>query len=279
MCERKRKRIIEVIFTKEGNIMEKLLLIEEELIPNFKRMLYLLQNEASDHIYLKQHDQIYIALEKEQEKLNLKDYSDFDLEEFLKQNPSNDFTELYYNPEFSPLTRLTYQVEKEKLCRLKKKSEKRRLTDIEKSDYYKIIYHFRTVERYLYCHEAKDDVKFYSSFYLQVFYSLWYHTPGLEVPTDVKFTLPYWVTGKNVSLEEYEMMEQIFLEKFFEFFLPEIDEIPVPSFQFDYNLLFFETFLNLGLEHWEKKDLRKVIDISVEKENKQALLQLLRKTK
>lgn len=259
--------------------MEKLLSIEKELIPNFKRMLYLLQNEVSDHIYFKQHDQIFMALEKEQEKLNFKDYSDFDLEEFLKQNPSNDFTELYYNPEFSALKRLTYQVEKEKLWRLKKKSEKRRLTDIEKSDYYKILYHFRTVERYFHCHEVKDDVKSYTSFYLQVFYSLWYHTPGLEVPTDVKFTFPYWVTGKNISLEEYEMVEQIFLEKFFEFFLPEIEEIPVSSFQFDYNLLFFETFLNLGLEHWKKKDLRKAIDISVENENKQALLQLLRKTK
>jgi len=116
----------------------------------------------------------------------LNEFTNLELNQLLHTFDVKDFDELYYLSEFDSKVRLAFQVEREFLHRLKKKSVHKNLPVEEKATYYKMLYHFRLVESFFQSHYV-TPVERYSLDYLHIFYSLWYSSPGLEVPTDVTY--------------------------------------------------------------------------------------------
>ncbi len=256
--------------------LKKLLEVEEMLIPSFKKLLVMLINFNFSCRFEEATESIFASLYEEEHKLSLDKFSFSELHYLLKLLPDKDFFDLYFQNELNSQVRLSFQIKKEYLYRLKKKGFKQNLSNTEKKFYYNNLYHFRTIESYFSCHENVSR-NGYTIDYFQTFLSLWYSTPGLEDACCMNLNLLNWLVGKNLSLEEYEKLEQHFLIKFFEFFLPSVDEISPASLGIDYIQLFFQTFFHLSNSYWNQETFQLLNKQLVKNPQNQEILKMILK--
>lgn len=245
--------------------INRLLNIEEVLIPYFGKMvLYIQLGKLEDSKQFV--STLYEEIELETSQLNLKSLCNKELSQLLSSFELLDFYEIYFQNDFSPEVRLSYQIVKEKMLRLREKSLKRNLLNSEKDFYYKALYHFRLVESYMMCNQ-KYNSNILTIDYIQAFYYIWYSTPGLEIPSDVRITLKDWVTSKNLE-EEYKYVEKTFLHHFLKLFLPCIETISLEALKVDYVEMFFKTYISLYLNYYSFREVEEFIRSLLQNEEK-----------
>lgn len=254
--------------------LETLLEIEEEISLYFKKMVLYIQfgkfEEVGDYV-----EELYHALELENQELNLKSFRDSELSLMYSYLEQKDFNELFFESDFSSQVRLSYQIQKEQLIRLQKKSLRRNLLHSEKNAYYKALFPFRLVESYMKCNKMQN-INILTIDYIHTFYRLWYSTPGLEIPSDEVVTLSFWTNEKNTKEEEYRFVERNFLITFFELFVPCLEEIPMESLQIDFTEVFYKTYIQLFLEYYSIEETKGFfVSLLQSKEKKEYLLKLV----
>lgn len=242
------KEINETLYEELCNLLE----VESKLVSSFqKHIRMILLGKGEDSIY-----SLYERIEKENDRIALSSYKNFELSFFHDSLRDLDFTEIYFLEDPYPCdVRLFYHVQNERMKRMREKSFKRNFLEMEKKEYYMHFYHLRIVESFMKCASAflGDSV---SQDFLEVFYRIWYCTPGIEVPTDVRVSLPCWMVGKGVSLLEYQQFECHLLKEFWNYFLVEFHKHPLEQLSLDVFRFFFLTFCNLSLEYFSVFDFK-----------------------
>jgi len=232
---------------------ENCLLLEEQLLGEFQKLLLILKNGGNLIMQRFQLQNIYLTILKEQSVLSLS----LEGQDLIQ---SMDFYSLYYETDFfDPNVRLHFLLKVEQMKQWRKKSLKKNLTPFEKENYYKMLFHFRLVESFFLWHE-KENYHAVSFQYMELYYHLLYSTPSLENLFDVNISLSYWTHGKNLSFQEYSGQEKKYLNEFLNDFFVHYETIPIEVLDTPTNLNYIASYFQLASSYYSKEELGKMID-------------------